>query len=81
MVGTFAPQGPIATAAGGDVIVLPLPVAMKAFGTPGRVDRIAVLLAKDANCRRWLTKFREPAPEGTAQGARGERRRRREGTA
>lgn len=35
-----------------------------------------VLMGKDLNCRRWLTKFREPAPEGAA-GGRGERRRRR----
>jgi 5-methyltetrahydrofolate--homocysteine methyltransferase len=42
-----------------------------------------VLLAKDPNCRRWLTRFREPTPEGAAggRGERGERRRRREGTA
>jgi 5-methyltetrahydrofolate--homocysteine methyltransferase len=42
-----------------------------------------VLLAKDPNCRRWLTRFREPTPEGAAGGRaeRGERRRRREGTA
>jgi 5-methyltetrahydrofolate--homocysteine methyltransferase len=39
-----------------------------------------VLLGKDANCRRWLTRFREPGPEG-ASGGRGERRRRREGAA
>ncbi|MCB9945462.1 MAG: methyltetrahydrofolate cobalamin methyltransferase [Geminicoccaceae bacterium] len=41
-----------------------------------------VMLGKDENCRRWLTRFREPAPEGTAAGARGERgerRRRRAG--
>ena len=37
-----------------------------------------VLLAKDPHCRRWLTRFREPAPEGsTVEGGRGERRRRR----
>ena len=37
-----------------------------------------VLLAKDAHCRRWLSRFREPAPEGsTVEGGRGERRRRR----
>jgi 5-methyltetrahydrofolate--homocysteine methyltransferase len=39
-----------------------------------------VLLGKDANCRRWLTRFREPGPEG-ASGGRGERRRQREGAA
>ncbi|MCB1971097.1 MAG: dihydropteroate synthase, partial [Geminicoccaceae bacterium] len=41
-----------------------------------------VMLGKDENCRRWLNRFREPAPEGTAAGARGERgerRRRRAG--
>ncbi|MFO1038247.1 MAG: methyltetrahydrofolate cobalamin methyltransferase [Geminicoccaceae bacterium] len=39
-----------------------------------------VMLGKDANCRRWLTKFREPGAEGAggARGDRGERRRRRE---
>jgi 5-methyltetrahydrofolate--homocysteine methyltransferase len=41
-----------------------------------------VLLGKDAHCRRWLTRFREPAAEGAAAaGGRGERRRRREGAA
>jgi 5-methyltetrahydrofolate--homocysteine methyltransferase len=44
-----------------------------------------VLLAKDAHCRRWLTRFREPASEGAAAAGgradRGERRRRREGAA
>jgi 5-methyltetrahydrofolate--homocysteine methyltransferase len=42
-----------------------------------------VMLGKDANCRRWLTRFREPVPEGQAggRGDRGERRRRREGAA
>jgi 5-methyltetrahydrofolate--homocysteine methyltransferase len=40
-----------------------------------------VMLGKDEHCRRWLARFREPAQEGTAAGARGERRRRREGTA
>ncbi len=51
IAGTFVPVGPVAMAAGGDVIVLPLPVAMKAFGTPGRVDRIAALLAKGADAQ------------------------------
>jgi 5-methyltetrahydrofolate--homocysteine methyltransferase len=41
-----------------------------------------VMLGKDEHCRRWLTRFREPAAEGSAAaaaaGARGERRRRRE---
>ncbi|WP_425402034.1 hypothetical protein [Kiloniella laminariae] len=36
-----------------------------------------VLLAKDANCLNWIKKYREPAPEGDAGSARGERRRRR----
>ena len=49
VAGTFAPAGPLAEAAGGDVVVLPLPLAMKVFGTPERVDRIAVLLEKDAD--------------------------------
>jgi 5-methyltetrahydrofolate--homocysteine methyltransferase len=40
-----------------------------------------VLLGKDANCRRWLARFREPAAGGSAAEARGERRRRREGGA
>ncbi|HZU97616.1 MAG TPA: ABC transporter permease, partial [Planctomycetota bacterium] len=49
VAGTFAPTGPIADAAGGDIVVLPLPFAMKAFATPGHVDRIAILLEKDAS--------------------------------
>lgn len=44
-----------------------------------------VMLGKDTHCRRWLTRFREPAAEGSAaagaRGDRGERRRRREGAA
>jgi len=38
-----------------------------------------VMMGKDVNCRRWLTKFREPAAEGSPGGRaeRGERRRRR----
>ncbi len=37
-----------------------------------------VMLGKDRDCRRWLTRFREPQAEGTgARGERGERRRRR----
>ncbi len=39
-----------------------------------------VLNGVDANCSRWLRKFREPAPEGSEQGRR-ERRRRRGATA
>ncbi len=44
-----------------------------------------VLLAKDANCARWIRRFREPSPasgatEG-AEGGRSERRRRRRDTA
>jgi putative ABC transport system permease protein len=49
VAGTFEPPGPIAQTSGGDVILLPLPLAMKAFGTPGRVDRIALVLAKEAS--------------------------------
>jgi 5-methyltetrahydrofolate--homocysteine methyltransferase len=36
-----------------------------------------VLMGHDANCRAWLTRFREPTAEGQAAGARGERERRR----
>ena len=36
-----------------------------------------VLLGKDKDCRRWLTRFREPSPEGASPGARGDRQRRR----
>jgi 5-methyltetrahydrofolate--homocysteine methyltransferase len=40
-----------------------------------------VMLGKDEHCRRWLTRFREPAAEGSTAAAaradRGERRRRR----
>ena len=38
-----------------------------------------VMLGKDEHCRAWLTRFREPAPEGAGGGRaeRGERRRRR----
>lgn len=35
-----------------------------------------VLMGHDGDCRKWLTKFREPAVVGT-RGDRGERRRRR----
>lgn len=38
-----------------------------------------VMLGKDEHCRAWLTRFREPSPEGAggARAERGERRRRR----
>jgi 5-methyltetrahydrofolate--homocysteine methyltransferase len=36
-----------------------------------------VLMGHDRDCRRWLRKFREPAPTGDAVGARGDRERRR----
>lgn len=37
-----------------------------------------VLMGKDVNCRKWLSKFRDPTAEGVG-GARGDRRRRRAG--
>lgn len=42
-----------------------------------------VLMHRDRDCRSWIKKYREPAPEGQAQGARGERgeRRRRRASA
>jgi 5-methyltetrahydrofolate--homocysteine methyltransferase len=36
-----------------------------------------VLMGHDRDCRRWLRKFRDPAPNGEATGARGDRERRR----
>jgi len=36
-----------------------------------------VMMGHDPECRRWIKKFREPAPEGEAVGARGGRERRR----
>ncbi|MBC6416802.1 MAG: methyltetrahydrofolate cobalamin methyltransferase [Rhodospirillales bacterium] len=36
-----------------------------------------VLMHRDLNCRSWIKKYREPAPDADAAGARGERRRRR----
>jgi len=39
-----------------------------------------VVAGHDKDCARWIKRFREPAPEGEAvgaRGARGERRRRR----
>jgi 5-methyltetrahydrofolate--homocysteine methyltransferase len=36
-----------------------------------------VMMGHDPECRRWIRKFREPAAEGDAQGARGGRERRR----
>jgi len=39
-----------------------------------------VLMYRDRDCRKWIRKYREPAPEGAEAGAgRGERRRRRGG--
>ena len=43
-----------------------------------------VLMHRDRDCRAWIRKYREPAPEGQAEGGRGERgerRRRRAGGA
>jgi 5-methyltetrahydrofolate--homocysteine methyltransferase len=36
-----------------------------------------VMMGHDPECRRWIKKFREPAPEGVVVGARGGRERRR----
>ena len=36
-----------------------------------------VMMGHDPECRRWIKKFREPAPEGEVVGARGGRERRR----
>jgi len=36
-----------------------------------------VMMGHDPECRRWIKKFREPAPDGEALGARGGRERRR----
>lgn len=37
-----------------------------------------VMMGNDPQCRRWIAKFREPAPDGADQGARGGRERRRQ---
>ncbi|MDG2285122.1 MAG: methyltetrahydrofolate cobalamin methyltransferase [Alphaproteobacteria bacterium] len=37
-----------------------------------------VMMGHDPECRRWIKKFREPAPEGEVFGARGGRERRRQ---
>lgn len=49
VVGTFAPRGPAAEAMGGELVVLNLPQAIALFGTPGRVDRVALSLAEGAD--------------------------------
>ncbi len=36
-----------------------------------------VMAGHDPECRRWIRKYREPAPDGAAQGRRGQRRGRR----
>jgi 5-methyltetrahydrofolate--homocysteine methyltransferase len=36
-----------------------------------------VMMGTDPECRRWIKKYREPAPEGEGRGARGDRERRR----
>jgi putative ABC transport system permease protein len=72
VAGTFVPKGPIAQTAGGEIVILPLPLAMKVFGTPGRVDRIAILLAKgeDADAVASRLKAILPAPlEARAPGS------------
>lgn len=43
----------------------------------GAIMASDVLLAKDANCARWIRKYREPAPEQTAGSENGEGRRER----
>lgn len=49
VVGVFSPQGPLAEAAGGEVVVLPLEVAAEAFGSPGACDRVAIEVAPGAD--------------------------------
>jgi 5-methyltetrahydrofolate--homocysteine methyltransferase len=36
-----------------------------------------VMLARDRDCRAWIRKYREPAPEGADEGREGRRERRR----
>lgn len=49
VVGTFQPSGAASAAMGGELVVLPLPLAMAQFGSPGQVDRIELILAAGAD--------------------------------
>lgn len=64
VIGTFEPKGAAAEATGGDVVLLPLPLAMEAFGLPGRVDRIGVELAQGADPEAVTRALRERLPPG-----------------
>ncbi|MBX3465858.1 MAG: ABC transporter permease [Planctomycetes bacterium] len=49
VAGVFEPRGPAAEVTGGDLVVLPLGLALEAFGPEGRADRVAVSLADGAD--------------------------------
>ncbi|MBI3723034.1 ABC transporter permease [bacterium] len=71
IAGSFQPHGPISLAAGGDIVVLDLALAMKVFATDGRVDRIAIALGKGADSdevARRLRSFLAPALDAKPPG-------------
>ncbi len=61
VAGVFEPQGPAAEVTGGDVVVLPLPLALEAFGPAGRADRVAVALDEGADADQVAARLRAAA--------------------
>lgn len=61
VAGVFDPKGAAAEITGGDIVVLPLPVALASFGREGRVDRVAVALADGADVDAVLPALRAAA--------------------
>lgn len=64
VAGTFDPKGPAADAMGGDLVVLPLALAIEHFGAAGRVDRIALSLAPGADADRVQARLAPLLPAG-----------------
>lgn len=74
VAGVFEPKGPAAEVTGGDLVVLPLPLALEAFGPAGRADRVAVALEEGADADAVAARLRAVAGEGlrvAAPGAEG----------
>ena len=73
VVGSFQPSGAAAAAMGGELVVLPLPLAIEQFGSPGRVDRVVLRLAEGADAdaaRAAVAALLEPGQTVRAPGSK-----------
>ncbi|MCO5170401.1 MAG: FtsX-like permease family protein [Planctomycetes bacterium] len=58
VAGVFEPRGPAAEVTGGDLVVLPLGLALEAFGPTDRCDRVAVALDDGADAEEVAARLR-----------------------